>query len=269
MREQPNGLKNEQFLLRPMSLPLAIVLFGASSLIFRFCVYGLMPKLMRSGVVPFWSFLVSYSLVLVLMAIASFIGFRLEGYPMTLNAFAQRFRFHHIQSKEWLWILGLFTLGFLLTGPLIFTAQAIARIPIFSPPAFLPSVVNPLTPQIGKLTEFMGVALPGNWWVAGIYFIFLTCFNIFCEELWFRGYILPRQEITHGRWTWVIHGVLWTFFHVPVYPWYLIYLLPTALTVTFAAQRFRNTWASYAVHFLGNGILVMIPIVIGIAGPKI
>jgi membrane protease YdiL (CAAX protease family) len=241
MREKSIGLKNEQSPLRPMSLSLAIILFGASALIFRFCVYALMPKLMSAGLIPFWSFLVSYSLVLVLMVIASFFGFRLEGYPMTLNALAQRFRFHHIQGKEWLWILGLFILGFLLTGPLIFTAQAIAQIPIFSPPAFLPSVVNPLTPQIGKLTEFMGISLPGNCWVAGVYFIFLTCFNIFCEELWFRGYILPRQEITHGHWTWVIHGVLWTFFHTPVYPWYWIYLLPTELTVTFAAQNFRNT----------------------------
>lgn len=266
MREKSNSLRNEQFQPRPMSLPVAILLFGMSSLIFRLCVYGLMPKLMSSGIVPFWSFIVSYSLVLVLMAIASVIGFRREGYPMSLHAFAQRFRFHPIQGKEWLWILGLFILGFVLTGPLIFTAQAIAQIPLFSPPVFLPSVVNPLTPPTAKLTEFMGVSLLGNWWVAGIYFIFLTCFNIFCEELWFRGYILPRQEITHGRWTWIIHGVLWTFFHLSVYPWYLIYLLPTALTVTFAAQRFRNTWASYAVHFLGNGILVMIPIVIGIAG---
>ena len=269
MQEKLDRLKNEQIQLRPMSFPLAIILFGISALIFRFCVYDLMPKLMSFGVVPFWSFLVSYSLVLVLMAVASFIGFHLEGYPMTLGAFAERFRFYRIHGKEFLWILGLFILGFLLTGPLIFTAQAIARIPIFSPPAFLPSVVNPLTPQIGKLTEFMGVSLSGNWWVAGIYFIFLTCFNIFCEELWFRGYILPRQEITHGRWTWIIHGILWMLFHVPVYPWYLLYLLPTALTVTFAAQHFRNTWASYAVHFIGNGILVMIPIVIGIAGLKI
>jgi membrane protease YdiL (CAAX protease family) len=264
MPEKPDSLTNEKSQFRPMSLPLAIILFGASAFIFRLCVYNLMLGLMRSGVVPFWSFIASYSLVLVLMAVASLVGFRLEGHPMTLSAFAQRFRFHSIGGRDWLRIVSLFILGFLLTGPLVFTAQAIARIPTFSPPDFLPSVVNPLTPQTGQLTEFMGVSLFGNWWLAGIYFIFLTCFNIFCEELWFRGYILPRQELTHGRWTWLIHGILWTFFHVPVYPWYLIYLLPTALTVTFAAQYFRNTWASYAVHFLGNGVLVMIPIVIGI-----
>ena len=150
MREKSDRLNNEQFQPRPMSLPLAIILFIVSALIFRLCVYSLMPSLMSSGVVPFWSFIVSYSLVLVFMAIASLIGFRLEGHPMTLGAFAQRFRFHHIHGKDWLWILGLFILGFLLTGPLIFTAQAIARIPLFSPAAFLPSVVNPLTPQTGK-----------------------------------------------------------------------------------------------------------------------
>jgi len=28
------------------------------------------------------------------------------------------------------------------------------------------------------------------------------------RELWWRGYILPRQELAFGRWTWIIHGLL-------------------------------------------------------------
>lgn len=39
----------------------------------------------------------------------------------------------------------------------------------------------------------MGVRLKGQWWIAVIYFIGWGL-NIFGEEFWFRGYMLPRQE---------------------------------------------------------------------------
>ena len=252
--------------LRPMPLPHTLLLFGVSALIFRLSIYGLMPSLMRAGVAPFWAFLISYGLVLSLMMLAAFVGLRVEGYRLTRTTFRERLRFRRLSGRAWAWTLGIFLAGFLATGALAPTAQMIARIPLFAPPDFLPAAVNPLVPQFGRLTAFMGVPLPGNWWVVIVYFVFLSFFNIFGEEVWFRGYMLPRQELVHGRWTWVLHGVLWTLFHVPVYPWYLIYLLPTTLSVTFAAQKLQNTWAAYIVHFIGNALLAMIPIVLGVAG---
>jgi membrane protease YdiL (CAAX protease family) len=42
---------------------------------------------------------------------------------------------------------------------------------------------------------------------------FFFFFNIVGEELWWRGFILPRQEPVFGRRTWVLQGVLHGFFH--------------------------------------------------------
>jgi hypothetical protein len=43
--------------------------------------------------------------------------------------------------------------------------------------------------------DFMGLPLQGQWWVAVYYTLVLVCANIAGEELWWRGYLLPRQEL--------------------------------------------------------------------------
>jgi membrane protease YdiL (CAAX protease family) len=63
-------------------------------------------------------------------------------------------------------------------------------------------------------TEFLGIALRGNWGMALVYLAILVL-NIVGEEFWWRGYVLPRQELAHGRWAWLVHGILWTLFHAP------------------------------------------------------
>lgn len=100
----------------------------------------------------------------------------------------------------------------------------------------------------------------------GVYAFFLLGFNLLGEEVWFRGYLFPRQQLLYGSRTWLVHGLLWTLFHLPLYPWTVLYLLPTALTVSYAAQKTGSSWASYWVHGLGNGLLVLIPLGRGIVG---
>lgn len=253
-------------LIKPLTLPLAVVYFGLSALTFRLCVYELMPFFRYSGVNPYWAFISSYSLALTALMGATLLALRRDGYPLTRTTFRDRLRFQSLTPKAWGWAMGLFVMGFLLTGLLIPTAQAIARLAAFRPPAFLPDVLNPLTPKTASLTQFMGVPLAGQWWLLATYALFLLVFNLLGEELWFRGYLLPRQQLAYGRWSWLVHGLLWTLFHLPIYPWYVVYLLPTALTVSYAAQKTGSSWASYLVHGLGNGLLVLIPITGGILG---
>ena len=251
-------------LIKPLFLPGALLYFGLSALAFRLCVYDLMPYLTKNGVSSFSAFISSYSLALSGLMIATMVALRRDGYPLSWITFQQRLRFQPMTLRGWAWAMGLFVVGFLLTGLLIPSAQAIARLPAFGPPAFLPDVLNPLTPKAAVLTQFMGVPLAGQWWVLVVYGLFLLVFNLLGEEVWFRGYLFPRQQMIYGRWTWVFHGVMWTLFHLPIYPWYLIYLLPTALSVSYAAQKTGSSWASYLVHGLGNGLLVFIPLTGGI-----
>ncbi|SFF35148.1 CPBP family intramembrane glutamic endopeptidase [Spirosoma endophyticum] len=209
-------------LIKPLTLPLALVYFGLSALTFRLCVYQLMPFLRHAGVSPYWAFISSYSLALTALMGATGLALHQDGYPLTRTTFQDRLCFQSLPPKAWGWTIGLFLLGFLLTGLLIPTAQAIARVAVFRPPAFLPDVLNPLTPKTASLTQFMGVSLAGQWWLLISYALFLLVFNLLGEELWFRGYLLPRQQLVYGRWSWLVHGLLWTLFHLPIYPWYVV-----------------------------------------------
>jgi membrane protease YdiL (CAAX protease family) len=85
-----------------------------------------------------------------------------------------------------------------------------------------------------------------------VFYLILLTFNILGEEFWWRGVILPRQEIVHGNKTWIIHGILWTLFHAFKY-WAWIGLLPVCLTIAYVAQKRKNTWPGIITHLLFNG----------------
>jgi membrane protease YdiL (CAAX protease family) len=152
--------------------------------------------------------------------------------------------------------------GWLGTGALSVTALAlIAAFPALAPPSFFPALLDPRTAMSGAaFAAFIGEPLTGNWSVPLLYFVMLF-FNIFGEELWWRGIILPRQALAHGRWTWLVHGVLWTLFHVPFYPWQILALLPTCLALAWVCHRQQNTTPGIVMHWLFNGLPLLLALV--------
>ena len=79
-------------------------------------------------------------------------------------------------------------------------------------------------------------------------------FNIFGEELWWRGYVLPRQAKHFGKYACdLFHGLLWTLFHAFKW-WDLIGLLPVCLSLSYVAQRRQSTWPGNIAHLLFNGL---------------
>jgi membrane protease YdiL (CAAX protease family) len=101
----------------------------------------------------------------------------------------------------------------------------------------------------GMPPEFANTPL----WLLFSFQIVFFFFNIFGEEFWWRGYIFPRQELTHGKKTWVIHGILWTLFHF-FWKWNLLILLPGALAASFVVQKLKNTTVLIIVHIAVNTI---------------
>lgn len=61
---------------------------------------------------------------------------------------------------------------------------------------------------------------------------------------------------------WIIHGLLWNFFHAYKY-WDPISLLPLSLGLSFVVSRLRNTSAGVLIHFITNGS-GLIPILLGV-----
>jgi membrane protease YdiL (CAAX protease family) len=96
----------------------------------------------------------------------------------------------------------------------------------------------------------------GAWGVVLLRF-FLLLLNVSGEEFLWRGYILPRQELQHGRHAWWIHGLQWTWFHVIFKPWEIFMLLPGCLAYGWICSKTRNTTPGIVMHLGLNGLGVL------------
>ncbi|MDY6940797.1 MAG: CPBP family intramembrane glutamic endopeptidase [Cyanobacteriota bacterium] len=137
--------------------------------------------------------------------------------------------------KDWLWTLGSILAIGLSTAIIIAIASSIFE--GFSPsPPFLESRILP----------------PNERWILLCWIPFF-CLNIIGEEIMWRGYILPRQELTHRQQTWLVHGFCWWMFHLS-FGWnLLLMLIPIIFILSWIVQRRRNTWIGLLIHGIING----------------
>ena len=248
--------------LKPIPFWMSLLFFGIPSAIGTTGLYVVLPILIEAGFPMLLIFILTVSGMFPLLLLAALIAYRLEGHSLSVIDIANRFRIKRLGKREWRWTIGLLVVyvgGQLLLMP---TARWLITglhlpLPAMLPPAIDPRVANSIP------TEFLGVVLRGNWGIAFLYLLILS-FNIFGEEFWWRGYILPRQELVHGKWTWLVHGILWTLFHIPFW-WNLISLLPSTLSLSFVASRLKNTTPGIIAHFVLNG-LGFVMILLGILG---
>ncbi len=90
------------------------------------------------------------------------------------------------------------------------------------------------------------------------YWIFLVWipfffFNIFGEELLWRGFILPRQKLNSDTANWTLNSLGWLLFHI-AFGWKLVVLLlPILIINPFIVQKTKNTWTGILIHGLING----------------
>jgi membrane protease YdiL (CAAX protease family) len=150
-------------------------------------------------------------------------------------------------QRKWLYVAVLVAVGLKRCLPLIE--------PVLRSVAFFPvgDFHQDFFSHFGP-TDFMGIQLMGAWWLLIYYGVWLIVFNIFGEELWWRGYVLPRQELAFGGMAWVIHGICWSLFHLFIQPtlWDTTRMAVTGMALSFIAQRTRSTWPGIIGHGLAN-----------------
>lgn len=243
--------------VKPISLTASVLIFGAAGLLFLFVERFLVPFFAEQGLPPAINFLVLGSPHVLFFA-AALIAYRREAHDWSWDHFCKRFRLHAIKGKTIFLALlyaaisiGSYVAVFTLGKPLVQWVHD-----LFPPPAVIDEIM-------GKRPMFVGFELSGNWWLLGLFFI-RYFFNVMGEELLWRGYLFPRQELTHGKHTWVVHGFLWTAFHLFA-PYNALMVLPGALFMSYIVQRYRNTSFFIVDHALMNAI-PGIGIVAGIMG---
>ncbi len=253
--------------IHPMPLWQSVLYFGLPALLFRLSIYNGTPALIALGMSGFHANVVSFTVPAAILFALAFGFCKRDGYAGSWPEIKARFRLSRMTGKDWLWAIAALLLTFLSIGAIQqFTAiPLIKALPGITPPDFFPPWNKPgIAFDVGLYTDYIGVPIKGNWGVAALVLV-MFFFNIFGEELWWRGYILPRQEKAHGAWAWLVNGMLWLLWHVAFYPRQVFALLPICLAVPFVAQRRRNTWAAIVIH-LQNGVfqLLVLAMVLGL-----
>ncbi len=233
--------------VKPLPLVKTIIYGLIPALALYLTHYFLIPALVeRTGISYFEGYLLGYVLTMAFFFSAALIAFKKEGHPFTWMALKSRFRLARMHPGDWGWALGLIMLSLLAYFGLAFTGDWVRSVPFLAPRQAWPAEFGPGGPSQLVPGEFMGLQLVGQWWIIPVYFLgwFL---NIFGEEFWFRGYLLPRQELAFGDWAWLVNGLMFTGNHL-WQPWIMIAILPISLLLVYIVQRRRNTWIGIIQH---------------------
>lgn len=250
--------------LKPMPLWQSLLMSLAPGAMIFIATFVVARRFLEATGHPFLvGYLIAWGGSEVVIFLASLAAYLLEGNPLNWRAFTSRYRLHKMTGKDWLWAAAMLLMIFVASFGLSFTAEWIAHIPGLAVPDFLPPEAVPGRLETLTPSEFMGMTLRGQWWVAVAFFVGWFC-NIFGEEFWYRGFIFPRQELTHGRYTWIIHGLLFGFFHFPQW-WNLPWIVPVSLFGAYAIQKRKNTWIQIIAHGLANMSLLIV-VIVGVIG---
>jgi membrane protease YdiL (CAAX protease family) len=270
--------------MKPASWLATALLFGVPALVFAFLFHRLGPDLWRQGTSWWCIFHLLLVLPLALMLVAALLGAAIDLRCVSWKSLRQRLRLSVPSGTVWLWAVALS--GFMYGGnwaDLIAVAASwlalwkektsqkwmfvailigtfvkrnaalfqptLQSVRFFDPSTFYTEFFSHFGPQ-----DFMGISLRGAWWIPVYYAVVMLVCNIGGEELWWRGYVLPRQELAFGRTAWVVHGISWSAFHLFIQPtlWDTVRMAITGVALSFVAQRTKSTWPGIVGHSFGN-----------------
>ena len=251
--------------LRPLGAAASAALFGLPAAITFAAFHVLLPWIESLGFDELTSFLAALCVPLALLFAAALITYhKIEGRPLTRQAFSERMRYPRLRWQDVLWGLAICAGGMLGAGLLGMLVSVLVQNGWMPLPEHLPAIADPRVPfSLEMLVRSAGGVIRGRWDIGALYLVTFG-FNILGEEFWWRGIILPRQELAFGRKTWLVHGLLWSVFHIFKW-WDILTLVPVCLLVAFSAQRTRSNWGALIGHALMNGASMLV-VLLAIAG---
>lgn len=223
--------------MKPLGLGKSILYFAIPTLMMQGMYHVVMRVTDYLGYRLFFTFLIGFGLPSLLLLIAALILYRRERSGLS---FLKRFRLQKLDATGWIWTAALCAIWILV--PIVMRSVTLwLQSHWFHPSKMWIRMMSP------DPNYFMEVPL-GIWvYVALLVFVII---NVFGGELFFRGYVFPRQELAFGSRTWLIHAILWIVFR-SFLPWELATFTVLGLALAFAVQRTHNTWTSILAHFCG------------------
>lgn len=214
--------------VRPLELAW---LFGVPTVLNTFACRVAIPRVSALSALPVevTYFLCVGLLVLVPMFVWALYASGREIGSFQARALFDRMRIHRIKGRDWLWTVTTFV--------------------ALGAASFI--IADVLMPHLGMdATPFFFANMPldpDHRWILAVWPVFFF-FNIFGEEFLWRGYIQPRQELLTGQWTWLVHGLLWAIWHLPMGLDLIVASLPIFFILPAVVQWRQNTSIAIIVH---------------------
>lgn len=236
-----------------LGLPAILLLFVWPAAWYSLLIYGLRPLLLpHDGGTPTWYLLGVIALGGGAELAAGLVLLHHEGGSLSWRWLRSRIRLTWPSGwKRWLVALAVFVAAYSLSMAMGQVNRALASVPRFVPPEWWPNASNPNVTVTGAADVFPDVHLAGNYGFVVLYLLIGLVFNIFGEEIYYRGYLLPRMRGVFGRLDWVANGVLFTLKHV-YQRWLYPGLLVGGLGFAFAAGPLGSLPLAMVYHWLGN-----------------
>ena len=224
--------------MKPLGFGKSILYFGIPALLMHGIYRMGMHVIDILGVRLFFTFLIGFGIPSLLMLLAALILYRRE----RPGSFRERFRLQKFDAAGWAWTLALCVIW--IAAPIVLRPATEWLQTNWFPPDKM--WIRMMTPDDHY---FMEVPIVGNPWIPAALALF-AILNVFGGELFWRGYVFPRQELAFGPRTWLIHAFLWIAFR-SFLPWELASATVLGFALAYAVQRTRNTWTAILAHFCG------------------
>lgn len=250
--------------VEPVPLWQALLIFGIPGLAIYLGVHYLVPVMVNSGIPLLFAWTLAVVGPTVLNAVIV-LAYYFRTKKPTRQQFVDRFRLGR-PSKHIIWQVPLTGLIILILNDLMaWTIPYLSQISSLAPPEIIPEIfadVYETLDQTSANPTFMGESLsPEKWWLVPFWLFFWVTLAILGEEIAWRGYVLPGQELLYGKYAWVVNGLLWNIpFHL-----YTVHTsfsdMPLYFLLPFMVQRTQNTWFGIGVHalLLSLAFIILVP----------
>ena len=242
-------------------------MFAWPAIWYTFLIYGIgrffVPP---GGTTPTWYLLLTMCLGSGAELTVGLLLLRKEGYKLTIDSLRDRICLRWPKGwKVWAWAVVALFIGMSLSMAMGPVNRMLAEAPGFTLPNWWPAASNPTVEVHSAADFFPDINLTGNYLFLLLYFVIGLVFNVFGEELYYRGYLLPRMRGIFGRWDWFANGLLFTLKHI-YQRWMYPGILVGGLSFAFAAGPLGSLPLAMAYHWVGNFLIQMVFLIQAVAG---
>lgn len=211
-------------------IPAAMLMYGLTTYLIPY-----LSEITGQETILFW-FIVAGLGIFTPLIVTGILMLRSEVYHFSKRTWMDRLRFRKITKSDLIWSFGGLILVGIVSGLLLKLLELTVG-QFDHSPAFMS--FEPLS--------------NGRYWLL-IVWVPYWILNILGEEFFWRGVMLPRQELVFGKYTWIIHGFGWGLFHIAFGWQLLITLIPLIFIQSYIVQKTKNTWIGVIMHGGLNGL---------------